>query len=168
MTDVAADFIACAEPDPSRHVDIDNHIPAMCLILGGKLGLHAKRASAQQLGLDLSEWRIVQVLGADGRSTIFEIADRIAMDRGGTSRSVANLEADGLLIRMDDPSDRRRSLVSLTEKGRELHEKIVRFANAREERLLSKFEGKDRAQLRKFLTTLINEADEMITEEWKP
>ena len=151
-----------------QSIDIDDHIPALCLILGGKVGLHAKRMSAQQLGLDLGEWRIIQVLGADGRSTIFEIADRIAMDRGGTSRSITHLEKHGVVKRVEDPQDRRRSLISLTKDGWTLHSEIVRFARSREERLLRHLTPADSAHLRKLLRTLINEADDMMAEGWAP
>ena len=92
MTEAAAISGARQSPRTNPRVDMDSHIPALFVILGGKIGLHAMRHHARGLGLDLREWRIVQVLGSDGRSTIFAIADRIAMDRGGTSRSVARLE----------------------------------------------------------------------------
>ena len=149
-------------------VDMDSHIPALFVTLGGKVGLHAMRHNARGLGFDLREWRILQVLGGDGRSTIFEIADRIAMDRGGTSRSVARLEKRGLVTRQDDPSDRRRSYVELTDKGWAVHDEIARFALAREERLLRNFSPGDSARLRTFLRTLLAEADAMIAEGWAP
>lgn len=149
-------------------LDLERHIPALCLSLGGKLALHAKRHSARDLGLDLCEWRIIQVLGALGRTTIFDIADMIAMDRGGTSRAVAGLEDRGLVQRQSDPADRRRSFAALTEDGAALHETVVAFAMAREERLLRDFTLEERAVLRGMLGRLISEAETMILEQWTP
>lgn len=154
--------------DARLRVDMDSHIPALFVTLGGKIGLHAMRHHARRLGFDLREWRILQVLGGDGRSTIFGIADRIAMDRGGTSRSVARLEKRGLVMREDDPSDRRRSYVELTEAGWAIHDEIARFALAREERLLRNFPPSDSARLRRYLSALAAEADAMIAEGWAP
>ena len=108
------------------------------------------------------------MLGGDGRLTIFGIADRIAMDRGGTSRSVARLEKRGLVIRQDDPSDRRRSYVALTDEGWAIHDEIARFALAREERLLKNFSPGESARLRRYLSALLAEADAMIAEGWSP
>ena len=155
-------------PGAALRVDMDSHVPALFVILGGKIGLHATRHHARGLGFDLREWRIIQVLGGDGRSTIFGIADRIAMDRGGTSRSVARLEKRGLVARQHDPADRRRSFVELTDEGRAVHDEIARFALAREERLLRNFSPGDCARLRQFLNTLVTEADAMIAEGWTP
>jgi len=90
------------------------------------------------------------------------------MDRGGTSRSVARLEKRGLVIRQDDPSDRRRSYVALTDEGWAIHDEIARFALAREERLLKNFSPGDCARLRRYLGALLAEADAMIAEGWSP
>ena len=153
--------------EPAR-IELHQHVPALCLSLGGKLALHAKRHSAKDLGLDLCEWRIVQVLGASGRATIFYIADQIAMDRGGTSRAVARLEDRRYVERQSDPADRRKSCIALTEKGWHLHNAIVAFSLAREERLLSGFSQEERVHLRKFLNHLIDEAETIISEQWTP
>ncbi len=168
MTQAAAKSGARPPAGAKLRVDMDSHIPALFVTLGGKIGLHAMRHHARGLGFDLREWRIIQVLGGDGRSTIFGIADRIAMDRGGTSRSVARLEKRGLVTRRDDPSDRRRSYVELTDDGWAVHDEIARFALAREERLLRNFSPGDNARLRKILNALVAEADEMIAEGWAP
>jgi|GEM_PF-912094 len=149
-------------------VDLHSHIPALSVTLGGKIGLHALRHNARALGLDFREWRIIQILGSEGRSTVFEVADFIAMDRGGTSRSISRLEGRGIVQRKNDPSDRRRSYLELTPVGWDLHEKIVHFALAREERLLKNVSHEDAARLRKLLNILIAEADQMVAEGWTP
>ena len=161
-----ADIKSQTKPDVA--IDLNKHIPALCLALGGKVALHAKRHSAQQLGLDLSEWRIIQVLGARGRTTIFDIADCIAMDRGGTSRAVARMEKNNYLLREADATDRRRSFVKLAPKGMAVHDEIVHFSLAREERLLQQLSAEDRARMRELLIMLTNEARVMVEEEWMP
>ena len=168
MTEAATVSRARPPAGGALRVDMDSHIPALFVTLGGKIGLHAMRHHARGLGFDLREWRILQVLGGDGRSTIFGISDRIAMDRGGTSRSVARLEKRGLVSRQDDPSDRRRSYVELTDEGWAVHDEIARFALAREARLLRNFSAGESAQLRRHLNALVAEADAMIAEGWSP
>ena len=155
-------------PRPKQRVDLKSHVPALFVTLGVKIGRHADRHHARLLGFDLREWRIIQITGAGGRSTILEVADTLGMDRGGTSRSIARLEERGLLTRQDDPKDRRRSFVELTRDGWALYDEIVQFALAREQRLLRKFSADEQAVLRDMLNIVHAEADEMLAEGWVP
>ncbi len=153
-----------SKPESGMH--LDSHVPALLVILGSKMGAHATRHSARKFGLDLTEWRIVQILGSEGRSSIINIADTIGIDRGGASRSIARLEDRGFIARHGDTSDRRKSFVDLTEDGRELFHDISQFALVREERLLRRLKPSERSQLRRLLSVLIEEADQMMKEEW--
>lgn len=146
-------------------VDLDLHIPARLFALSARISQHAQRANAKPLGLDMCEWRVVQILGRDGEATINAVADRIAMDRGGTSRAISRLETRGLVQRLPQ-RDRRRSCVALTPEGVALHEKVARFANLREERLLRSLDPDQRAVLAALLAQLDEEARAMLDEGW--
>ena len=108
-------------------VDLDHHLPSAIKILGGRLGIHAVRFSASKYGMGLREWRIIHILGCDGPSTISEVAERLAMDQGGTSRSIAKLESRGMLVRRSDASDRRLSRVELSTAGQHTHNEIMKL-----------------------------------------
>lgn len=149
-------------------IDFDRHLPAQLMLLGGTIGRHALLEGARKLDLDLREWRVIQVVGTQGRSTINDVADRIAMDRGGTSRSIARLETRGILKRASNAEDRRRSLVDLTAKGWTLHDQIVRFVRNYRERLLRRISPKDREHLQRTMSDLIEEANLMLAEGWSP
>ena len=145
-------------------MDVRSHVPALLGILGSKVALHAARLSARKFGMDLTEWRVVQILGSEGRSSILNVAKLMSKDPGGVSRSVARLEDRGFISRQGDVSDRRKSFVDLTEDGAAFYEKISRFALEREERLLRHLAPAERSELRRLLKTLIDEADRMLEE----
>lgn len=149
-------------------IDMRRHIPALIATAGARISLHAQREAARPLGLDVREWRIMQIVGEADDRTVNEIADRIGMDRGGTSRSVAQLEKQGLVSRHDDLADRRRVLLRLTEKGGKLQEQIAAFAAAREERLLSALTTGQVEALRDALLIVADEAERMLAEGWRP
>lgn len=149
-------------------VDLDIHLPALIFALGSKISLHAQRENARTLGVDMCEWRTIQILGRDGKSTINQIADRISMDRGGTSRAVSRLESRGLAERQSAKGDRRKSVIDLTDRGRQLHQEIAAFANAREERLTRILSETERAELDRMLRALTAEMDHMLETRWKP
>ncbi|MDD3042543.1 MAG: MarR family transcriptional regulator [Methanosarcinaceae archaeon] len=76
-----------------------------------------------------------------------EIGTYLAMDRSSLSRMVFSLEKKGFLKRRNDLSDRRKVLVSLTEKGRKDYEVLNR---AVEERLSEVMEVLNEQDLKDF------------------
>lgn len=147
---------------PAETVDLDAHLPALLFALGSKIALHAHRESARPLGLDMCEWRVIQILGRDGPSTINQVADRIAMDRGGTSRAIARLEARGIIARRADPRDRRRSTVLLTPEANDVHGKVAAFANWRESQLTATLSDDEKTTLTALLLKLNTGIDSML------
>ena len=53
-----------------------------------------------------------------------EIARRLILSRGGTTKVVDRLEAMGLVERQPDPDDRRATIVSITAAGREARAEV--------------------------------------------
>lgn len=147
---------------PIATVDLDIHLPALLFALGSKISQHANKKSARPLKLDMCEWRVIQILGRDGPSSINQVADRIAMDRGGTSRAIARLEERKLILRCGDPKDRRRSTVELTSLGWETHETIATFANQRERDLTQSLTTDEKAKLIDLLKNLDEQIDLML------
>jgi MarR family transcriptional regulator for hemolysin len=58
------------------------------------------------------------------------IAKRIGIEGPTLTRMLDTLEADGLVVRRPDPTDRRTKLIELTEEGEAALEEIMRVAHA--------------------------------------
>jgi DNA-binding MarR family transcriptional regulator len=69
------------------------------------------------------------------------------MDKVQVSRAVARAGAAGLVDRRIDHEDRRRSVLSLTGRGRAVHDRIVPLAREVEARLLDGLDAGERALL---------------------
>lgn len=75
-----------------------------------------------------------------GAMTATELAARERVRPQSLTRTLANLEEDGLIIRRADPSDRRQSMIAITEHGRaavnhEMHQSDVWLATMMTQRL---------------------------------
>jgi len=66
--------------------DVFSLLPVLLFSLSGKISQHAHQNSARPLGLDMSEWRVIQILGNGQNQSINQVADSIAMDRGAQHR----------------------------------------------------------------------------------
>ncbi|MCK5737485.1 MAG: winged helix-turn-helix transcriptional regulator [Spirochaetaceae bacterium] len=65
-----------------------------------------------------AQCHILLELDDDGQSGVTNLADRFGLDRSTLSRTVDGLVVAGLVGRVENPDDRRASLLSLTAKGK--------------------------------------------------
>ncbi len=89
--------------------------------------LHAAHALEDKLeavlagvGLSLPKYSVVSELVAAGKPlSLSELATRLSCVRSNMTQLVDRLEADGLVKRVDDPSDRRAVKAMITAQGRD-------------------------------------------------
>ncbi len=67
------------------------------------------------------------VRAGDGAS-VTELASSVCSSAQSVSRLVKTMEAKGLVVKQPHPSDRRNTLVRITQKGREFHGDATRRA----------------------------------------
>jgi DNA-binding MarR family transcriptional regulator len=82
-----------------------------------------------------------------GPLTPSELAERESVRRPTATRSIATLEANGLVARTADPSDRRAALISTTADGRALLKRLRSRKNAYIAKRLRKLDGDEVATL---------------------
>ncbi|MDF1751603.1 MAG: MarR family transcriptional regulator [Verrucomicrobiales bacterium] len=82
--------------------------------------------SLEDLDLEWFEYDVLAALRRQGkpyRMTASEIAETVRLSTGAMTNRVDGLEEKGLVIRSNDPADRRRVVVSLTSRGKQLVDK---------------------------------------------
>ncbi|MGI6736062.1 MAG: MarR family winged helix-turn-helix transcriptional regulator [Anaerovoracaceae bacterium] len=75
---------------------------------------------AAKYHLTLSQFGVLEALYHVGDLTVGEVKEKILSSDGTIPVVVKNLEKQGLLFRKRDPADKRKSILSLTERGRTL------------------------------------------------
>ncbi|MBA4490965.1 MarR family winged helix-turn-helix transcriptional regulator [Paracoccus sp. S1E-3] len=109
-------------------------------------------------GLTRAQWRIMAHLGTFGALTASEICTRGFLEKSKVSRAVAGLEDAGLLRRQPSTHDRRAELLSLTDKGQQVHADLAAHARSFSVTLTDRL-GRDRAEaLADILRDLIDPA----------
>jgi DNA-binding MarR family transcriptional regulator len=107
-----------------------------------------------QLGLTLSDWHVLTALRWSGepyRRKAGDLARRAELTSGAMTSRLDALEAEGLVRRVRDPSDRRIVLVELTEKGRNKHEQAMGIQAQKEALLAEALTGREKEQLNALL-----------------
>ena len=138
----------------ARALDLDRYIPAYFTFLAGKISNSASAAYRPRFGVGITDWRIMAMLASEPWISAVRICSATGLDKAAVSRSVRALQSTGLIDIQPDPTDQRRQSVALTRKGVALHDRIVKLAIEREERLLQGFSAGERKRLLEFLVRL--------------
>lgn len=80
-----------------------------------------------------------------------ELVERCHVEAPTVSRTLQRMEAMGVVVRRQDPSDARVSRVHLTDRGRQLREPVERLWAEVEARSLAGFTADERLFLRRLL-----------------
>jgi DNA-binding MarR family transcriptional regulator len=98
------------------------------------------------------------VLAQQSDLSAAQVAERTAMDKVAVSRAVSRLLARGRLERRTAPADRRKSMLSLSNEGRNIYAEVVPVALRLERSLLAVLGEADRQALERILDTLLEHA----------
>jgi DNA-binding MarR family transcriptional regulator len=123
--------------------------------------------SATPTYVDITELRapeawVLTTIGDFGPMSASQVSEFMSIDKAQVSRALNRLIEQELVARLDDPEDQRRSLLTLTKKGRVLSNKVVRIGRDRQEKILARFNAGERKLLVEFLERLQANADELL------
>ena len=123
------------------------------------IALHAVEtqleASLEPLGLSLPKLGVLSKLVDAGEGLpLRTLAERLSCVRSNITQLVDRLEADKLVVRTDDPHDRRSIRAELTAEGRSRHAAGLRALEQAEKRLLADLPAKQRDELLRLLDSL--------------
>jgi DNA-binding MarR family transcriptional regulator len=135
-------------------LELEHFLPYRLSVLSNRISQEIAGLYADRFALNVTEWRLLAVLGRYPDLTATELAERTAMDKVAISRAVASLVAEGRLTRKVDGDDRRRARLRLSAKGYRIYDEVAPLALAYEQRLLAALSGEDRAILDALLSRL--------------
>lgn len=107
----------------AQHDDLDVDAVRNALVLMRRASLLVRRLEAYFAEHGLSQLRFLVLIVIDrepgrDRLSVFEITERLDVSKPVTTRTLARLVEDGLIMIEADPDDARAKVVSLTQAGR--------------------------------------------------
>jgi DNA-binding MarR family transcriptional regulator len=118
-------------------LDLDRYVPALVTFIANKLSRSATALYQKRFRVNVTEWRILALLAIEPAIAASRICQVIGFDKGPVSRTLSIMQQRGLISIRSDPTDRRTHSISLTPKGRGIHDEIIVVALERERRLLA-------------------------------
>jgi DNA-binding MarR family transcriptional regulator len=128
-------------------VDLERYVPALITFIANKLSRSATVLYQKRFGVNVTEWRILVLLAVEPGIPASRICHVIGFDKGPVSRTLSIMQQRGLITVKVDPNDGRTHSITLTPKGRAIHDDIVVIALERERRLLACLQKDEREVL---------------------
>lgn len=144
--------------DYASTMALDEFLPYRLAVLSNTVSRALARLYERRFGISVGEWRVMANLARFGPLSANGVCDRSAMDKVQVSRAVAKAVEDGLIDRSIDPYDRRRSVLTLTEKGRSVHDQILPMAQDFQEHLKAALSSDENDSLQDMLSRLLSRA----------
>ncbi len=110
--------------------------------------------SYEQFGLTESQARALRVISRYSRPRMADLAQALEVVPRSITSMVDTLEAAGFVAREPDPTDRRATIVVLTDAGRSVLEQVGRMRAEAAEQLFAKLSGEEQGELRRLLEVL--------------
>lgn len=139
---------------PKNTLRLENFLPYKLATLSARISTAIAQLYEQQFGISLPEWRVMAILGEYPDISAGEVAFKTAMDKVAVSRAVNKLLDRDLLTRHLDKEDRRRSILSLSDAGTEVYDRIVPLALAYEKQIIDQIDHTDLDELYTLLDRL--------------
>ena len=115
---------------------LEDFLPYRLAILSHTVSSLIARVYDKRFGLTIPEWRVIAIVGRFPGLSAVEVAERAMLDKVAVSRAVTKLIKAGRIDREFADADRRRSILTLSEDGRKVHDEVAPLALAMEEDLL--------------------------------
>ena len=133
---------ACADDAPALLRDV------------ARLHVRAQRATLACDGASTTTCTILTELGREPSMTLAQLARRLRLDKGWTSRAVDQLVERGLVAKTGSDADRRTIEISLTRAGHAEHRRLERILNGQVERVIDRIPLAQRGAVARALTLL--------------
>ena len=124
------------EEQPHNDLILEDFLPYRLAILSHTVSGLIARVYDKRFGLTIPEWRVIAIVGRFPGLSAVEVAERTMLDKVAVSRAVTKLIKANRIDREFADADRRRSILTLSEQGRMVHDEIAPLALGMEQDLL--------------------------------
>lgn len=117
--------------------------------------LATQALKSHQAGLSVDQWVVLKQISENNGSSQVEIGSSTVKDAPTTTRIIDQLVGKNLVSKQLDPEDRRRYMVFVTEKGRQLIERLIPVVQEYRQVPLQGFSATEQKQLISLLQRML-------------
>ena len=140
---------------------LEDFIPYKLSVVANRVSQSIGRLFETRFNIQVPEWRIMMALYAYDDLVFNEVVDRTSMDKARVSRAQRRLVDLKLINSINDPTDGRKVILSLTAKGEKMCAEILPQAAEREAWYLAALDDQEHHQLDVILDKLMKRSQQV-------
>jgi MarR family transcriptional regulator, organic hydroperoxide resistance regulator len=109
-----------------------------------------------QEGVPVEQWRILKVLSDGNGHSMGELAEAVLLNHPTLTKMIDRMVSDALVYRVQDPLDRRKVLMFISDRGKVLCKRLNSLAVSQEQHILENYGDKSTSELKRLLESLID------------
>ncbi len=110
-------------------------------------------------GVPVEQWRILKVLSDGNGHSMGELAEAVLLNHPTLTKMIDRMVSDALVYRAQDPKDRRKVLMFISDRGKVLCKRLNSLAVRQEEHVLESYGDKATTELKRLLENLIDNSN---------
>jgi len=112
-------------------------------------------ARLRKEGVPVEQWRILTILSDGKGHSMGDLADAVLLNHPTLTKMIDRMVSDALVYRAQDPNDRRRVLMFLSDRGKALAKRLSSLARRQEAHIIQNYGDKSTSELKRLLESLI-------------
>lgn len=109
----------------------------------------------RQEGVPVEQWRILTILSSGKGLSMGELAEAVLLNHPTLTKMIDRMVSEALVYRAQDPKDRRKVLMYLSDRGKALAKRLKPLAQSHEARIIQNYGDKSTNELKRLLGSLI-------------
>lgn len=148
-----------ADSGTADKLKLEDFLPYKLSILSNKVSATIAQTYKHKFALSITEWRIMAVLGEYSDISADEVSAKTQIEKSILSRSISKLLTRQLLQRDFAEDDRRRSVLRLSELGRNVYAEVLPISHQYQEALLTCFTHSEKELFSRLIERLQKQID---------
>jgi len=140
---------------------LERFLPYQLSVSSNKISGFFADIYQDKFALSITQWRIMAILGEYPGSSADDVSNKTQIEKSILSRAINKLLHRHLIQRVFCESDKRRSMLSLTDTGMDVYSEVVPLSYQYEQQLLDCFNLEERAQFNLLLEKLYQHTDSL-------
>lgn len=141
----------------SRDTPITDHLAYLLAQASREINRQLEARLSQE-GVPVEQWRVLKVLSDGQGHSMGELADAVLLNHPTLTKMIDRMVADALVYRAQDPDDRRKVLMYVSDRGRTLTQRLNALAQSQEAFIAQNYGNRATAELKRLLEELVDSA----------